>query len=661
MTIIKNTLTKKFSSSHRLWRFLNQSVLIGLAELLVIKRYPKMLAALALVALIPSIYLFIYLSSIWDPAARAVALPVGLVNQDVGLVYHTSEINLGSLLVDELKKRREFNFITTTQEEDAKQAVRSGSLAFALIIPSDFSANAVPGLEDGRGRLLVYTSAGNNFESSVLAAQFAKELGESVNRTLNERRWALVLNASPGAERSLARLRQALEQVQAGASELAKGSAVAESSSNSLKLGALRLQDGVAQLTDGTRQLGVGVRTMEASLPSSEEVRALRVGSDALAAGQQDFSKGLHDIKQGSQKLKLSVGAFKDDADKNVLTPTPITDALNQLFTGTSQLDDSLARALDAQEKLNQGTELLTSKIRNLAFGVRDFRSSLRLMSSKLPEDEQLEKLRNGAVELNAGTEKMNEGLHRLNDGTQQLSAGVGLILKELPAASDTIQGSAEGLAHSVKPVLEVDAPVANYGSGFAPNILAIAMWLGAGISVFLINVRVLPTFAKRCHPTAQMLGKIFLPACVVILQATLLWFVCRFVLGIAVEHLVLTWFMFLMASLTFMFIVYAMSRALGDAGKALAMLLLALQVSASGGVMPVELSGSLYSMLSPWLPMTWVIKGIKACMFGAFQGNWLTPALITLAWCLVFALIASRVKNWRYQHHLRMTQVIDV
>ena len=66
--------------------------------------------------------------------------------------------------MDELKKRREFNFITTTQEEDAKQAVRSGSLAFALIIPSDFSANAVPGLEDGRGRLLVYTSAGNNFE-----------------------------------------------------------------------------------------------------------------------------------------------------------------------------------------------------------------------------------------------------------------------------------------------------------------------------------------------------------------------------------------------------------------------------------------------------------------------------------------------------------------
>jgi hypothetical protein len=47
--------------------------------------------------------------------------------------------------------------------------------------------------------------------------------------------------------------------------------------------------------------------------------------------------------------------------------------------------------------------------------------------------------------------------------------------------------------------------------------------------------------------------------------------------------------------------------------------------------------------------------------MFGAYEGDWHTPAVITLAWCFVFAFMASRVKNWRYEHHLRMTQVIDV
>ena len=661
MTIIKPPKHRHTSRWQRLRRLAYQSRLIGLAEFWVIQRYPKMLGALALVALIPSIYLFIYLSSIWDPAARAVALPVGLVNEDIGLVYRTSEINLGSQLVDELKKRQEFNFIQTPQQEQAKQWVQSGKLAFALIIPSDFSANAVPGLEDGQGRLLVYTSAGNNFESSVLAAQFAKELGEDVNRTLNERRWALVLNSSPGAQRSLARLRQALEQVQAGATELARGSAQAESSSKTLKLGAQHLQEGVAQLTEGTRQLGAGVRAIEAGLPSVDEVRGLRLGAEALAAGHQELSKGLQDLKQGSQKLNQSVGAFKLEADRNPFTPTPITDALSQIFTGTSQLDEGLLRALDGQEKLSQGAGTLHSKIRALAFGVRDLRANLRLMSSKLHEDEQLEKLRGGAVELQDGTEKMNQGLHRLNDGTQELSAGVALILKELPNSVDAIEGSAQGLAHSVKPVLEIDAPVANYGSGFAPNIIAIAMWLGAGISVFLIHVRVLPAFAKRFHPVAQMLGKLSVPAMVVLLQASVLLCVARGVLGISIQHLALTWMMFVIASLTFMFIVFALSRALGDAGKAVAMLLLALQVSASGGVMPVELSGSLYSLISPWLPMTWVIKGLKACMFDAFEGDWLTPAAITLGWCVLFAGLASLAKRWRYEHHLRMRQVIEL
>ncbi|MEN9712722.1 MAG: hypothetical protein RLY90_983, partial [Pseudomonadota bacterium] len=158
-----------------------------------------------------------------------------------------------------------------------------------------------------------------------------------------------------------------------------------------------------------------------------------------------------------------------------------------------------------------------------------------------------------------------------------------------------------------------------------------------------------------------QMLGKLSVPAMVVLLQASVLLCVARGVLGISIQHLALTWMMFVIASLTFMFIVFALSRALGDAGKAVAMLLLALQVSASGGVMPVELSGSLYSLVSPWLPMTWVIKGLKACMFDAFEGDWLTPTAITLGWCVLFAGLASLAKRWRYEHHLRMRQVIEL
>lgn len=48
------------------------------------RRYPRLLLAAAVVALIPALYVLIYLSSVWDPAAKTGALPVAIVNLDSG-------------------------------------------------------------------------------------------------------------------------------------------------------------------------------------------------------------------------------------------------------------------------------------------------------------------------------------------------------------------------------------------------------------------------------------------------------------------------------------------------------------------------------------------------------------------------------------------------
>jgi putative membrane protein len=103
------------------------------------------------------------------------------------------------------------------------------------------------------------------------------------------------------------------------------------------------------------------------------------------------------------------------------------------------------------------------------------------------------------------------------------------------------------------------------------------------------------------------------------------------------------------LSSLTFLFIVIGLVRAFGDAGKALSMVLLTLQTSASGGLMPVELSGSLYESISPWLPMTWVVKGIKASMFGAFNHAWGQPQVLIAVCGLSALLVSAYIGRWRY------------
>ena len=624
------------------------------------KRPPQLLWAALVVVLIPAIYLLIYLYSVWDPSGRATALPVGLVNLDQGFAYREKNLNIGNELVARLQAQKQFGYKALASEEEARQLVRQGQLAFTLIVPADFSANAVPGLRDGQGRLVIYSSAGNNYQNSVLATQFARVLGEDVNRTLNEQRWSLVLRNSVGSQHSVDRLREGLGQLSRGAKELAQGTGQAELASASLQQGASRLQSNVQNLADGARQLGSGMRATEAGLPPVEEVRGLRIGAEALAAGHLELNKGMQELRSASQQMLQSVGEFKVQMGNQLFVPAPMTEGMAQLNQGVELLDKGLQQANEGQEKLSQGASSLSNNIRALTVGVRDLRRGMRSMTGTLPEDHQLDQLRAGSAELAQGAQQLHEGLHRLNQGARYLSAGLELMAKEVPQSVGAMDGSAEGLAHSVNPILEVEAPVANHGSGLAPNIIAAALWLGAGVAAFLIHVRWLPRMAQRFSRLTRVTGKVLVPASMGLLQAALVFLIARYLLGITLRHPAAMALTLASASLAFVLIVFAMTRALGDAGKALAMLFLAIQISASGGFLPVELSGSLYAQISPWLPMTWVVKGLKACMFGAYEDNWQMPFLITTLWGLAALTLTCFIGRWQFAPSRRMQPAMD-
>jgi len=200
-----------------------------------------------------------------------------------------------------------------------------------------------------------------------------------------------------------------------------------------------------------------------------------------------------------------------------------------------------------------------------------------------------------------------------------------------------------------------VHAAVQNNGSGFAPNVVPGALWLGAGIAAFLIHVRVLPRQAQHYFPPAQFLGKVLVPAIVVLAQALLVLATLIFVLKIHIVHLGPLTLTLCTASLTFLAIVFALTRAFGDAGKAFAMVFLAVQLSSSGGILPVELSGGWFANISPWMPLTWVVQAIKASLFGAYDSHWQQPlGWVATAGLLTF-LVACYVGRWRF---VRMSAV---
>jgi putative membrane protein len=625
------------------------------------RHYPRLLLAAIVVVLIPALYVVIYLASVWDPAAKTGALSVGIVNLDQGLVYRNHAFSVGHDVIKRLQVKPTFGYLNYASEAEARHLVETGTLAFSLIIPADFSSNAIPGAQAGAGKLVVYTSEGNSYSSAGLARRFAEELGREVNQSLNEQRWALVLADAVGSQRSLAQLHDGVEQLRAGAKELAAGTQQAARGASTLSLGATRLEQGVGQMGTGIKELGAGVRTMFAQRARNSDLRRLEEGAQALAAGHDELGKGLAELQQGTSRLRKGIDGFREEADNSVFVATQVKEGLAQLGQGTLAIETGLKSASAAQQKLGEGAAQLTTGVGTLTNGVRSLNTGLRSMVNQLPEDAKLDELVRGAGSVSAGAMTLMQGNQQLQQGAQHLAGGLDLMEQALPQSTKTMDGNAEGLAHSVQPAVEVAAPVQNNGSGFAANIVPGALWLGASLAAFLIHMRSLPRQASRYPLLACAVGKAVVPMGLVLSQALLVYLCLIWVLQIHVVHLGALFVTLAFSACTFLWVVFALTRAMGDAGKALALIFLAVQLSSSGGVLPVELSGALFAQLSPYMPITWVVKAIKVCLFGAFDDHWLGALQWVALWGALAVLSATFIGRWRLVQTSALRPALDL
>jgi putative membrane protein len=612
-------------------------------------RFPKLRLSVIGIIVIPALYALIYLSSVWDPAGHTAALPAIIVNLDAGVEFHGQKVNMGRDLADTLQKKHTFGFTIDADEAQARHEVRVGRSLFALIIPRDFSANAVPGERPGGGKLVVYASEGNNYTGAGFARRFASELGHQVNETLNEKRWSLVLGATSGASENVARLREGVAQLRQGSKALESGLVQADNGSGQLATGSGKLAEGVSQLTDGMKQLGSGVRTMEAKKPAPQDLQALKGGAAQLADGHLELGRGLTELESGAQKLTEGAVRLRDETKGIPIVGTKVSAGAGQLADGAGQLKTGLHAAHAGAGKLSDGAQGVSKGVAALTDGMTAMGNGVTTMAAHLPPDAKLDELAAGSRTVADGARSLNGGLGKLRDGSRQLAAGLDLLATSLPANVETLGGTSHGLAVSVEPEIQIDAPVANNGTGFAPNFLPVALWLGAVMTAFIFHLRRLPEIAALQPRPSLLFGKFGLLAAIVLAQAVVVFVMATLILDIHVIHPAGLMLTLGAASLTFMLMILALVRAFGDAGKALALILLILQLSSAGGIMPIELSSAFFRELNPWLPFTWVVRAVRASMFGAYDNEWRSALGVIALSAAISGLAATFVGRWRF------------
>ena len=548
-----------------------------------------------LIALIilPSLYALINIQACWDPYGNTGDVQFAIANLDNGSTFEGKQLNIGNELVKELKKNDKFDWTFVTEDE-LRDGVYKGDYYAGIVIPKNLTENVLSiTTDDPQQAKLEYVV---NMKANPVAAKLTDSASNSVYLSLNAKIVEIINLAAYG------KLGELQEGLAAGAGQLASGGNQLAAGASQVAAGADQVKNGASQVEDGASQVKTGADKVQSGVPAvNKGADKVKQGSTAVQNGASDVQKGAEEIESAIDPSTIPEGPVKDYVEGNI----KLADGSGQVADGATQLADGSVALADGSTKLANGAGQVAG----------------------------------GAGQVADGSVELAEGSLALAAGSQLLSNGA---TQALFAASSALAASADSLAgitginetilgdYFYSPV-KLDRhelfPVPNYGSQVAPFYLVLSMWVGALIT----NTMLRPGISQgtKFSPLEMYFGKLALFLFMSFFQS-LVTIIGSLILGIYIDNLPLFIISVILVSGVFMALIYSLNSALGNIGKGVAIILLLFQISGTGGIYPIEIMGSMFKVLYPYLPMTYAIDLIREAQLGLIWSNYL-PALLKL------------------------------
>lgn len=165
--------------------------------------------------------------------------------------------------------------------------------------------------------------------------------------------------------------------------------------------------------------------------------------------------------------------------------------------------------------------------------------------------------------------------------------------------------------------------PVSTFGSAFSPTYMALSIWVGCAMLVAVLHTSV-PKYHKfkNLKPREEYIGKMLLFNTLSMIQTVIIILTTVFILHVHVESLFLMLMVGVVTSLTFSVIVYTMASVFGNLGKALAVMMVAVQLAGSGAMYPVQLNPLIFRIMQPIFPFSYSVSGFREAIGGPNVGT---------------------------------------
>lgn len=187
--------------------------------------------------------------------------------------------------------------------------------------------------------------------------------------------------------------------------------------------------------------------------------------------------------------------------------------------------------------------------------------------------------------------------------------------------------------------------PVATYGSAMTPFYSTLAIWVGSTILVALVKVKASPKNLKNVQSYQLYFGRYLLFLLLAQIQAAIIVAGDLWLLKV---NIVEPGLFFLAASFTataFSLLIYSLTLAFGDVGKAVCVIVMVLQIAGSSGTFPIELLPDIYQKIYIFFPFPYAITAMREALAGMYGTAYMTALAKLILFMLEGLLIGLVIR----------------
>lgn len=292
---------------------------------------------------------------------------------------------------------------------------------------------------------------------------------------------------------------------------------------------------------------------------------------------------------------------------------TKIVGPLNEIFDkGITVSNDVITLLEKAEDKL--------PKIGNILDTALNFSGNA---------DEAIAYIRKKVPEAESVLDKLVSSLSAVNN-SKEMDDLIDFLKNDIIEQANFLEEPVELVSNSLY-------PMANYGAGMTPFYTVLSLWVGVLLLTSLLTTEVHGDY----KPYQVYFGRGLTFLTMALLQSFIVSAGDIYVLGVTVKSPAIFILLSLLISVVFTFIVYSLVSVFGNIGKALAVVLLVIQVAGSGGTFPIQVTPKFFQVVNPLLPFTYGISALREAVAGIYRPNLMRDIIVLLIF-LVLAVVLN-------------------